>query len=861
MKIKFLLLFAVLLTVSCGEGGQNNPLLDQLFIEITADRDSLYFGDDMEENSMSFNIVNSSLRTLEWQLRYSSPWITDVGIKDGLLESNKSESITVEIDRGKLNPGYNSTFLEILTTDLDKSSDIKISALGYVEPPEETLPLLNTLEPLDISSDKVVLQGEIIDPGYPEYTERGFVISETECPFIGDTGVTSYKTLVNDEEIFSQSVSIKPHTTYYVRAYAVNKLGTAYGNDVSFTSADRITEVATIAVSGITSTSAILNGRIAEEGDPKYTERGFCYSGNNNPMPTIMDSRLQASGSGEGDFSYNIEGLETGKDYYVRAYAIQNGRPVYGDAVRFTTVFNSVSVSTSNVSNIGAMSATFNGIIMEEGEPPYTEKGFCYSKAPDSTPEITDNAVIVDGTGTGSYSYEVDGLELNTTYYVRAYAIQNENVVYGETKQFTTVFEDVSVSTSDVSGITFYSATFNGNILNEGEPPYTEKGFCYGMSSDVPPDMSDNAVTVNGGGTGRFTYDIDGLTPGTTYYVRAFAVQNGKASYGETVSFITPSSRTVISTSEPSEIDVDYARVNAYITSVGHPSYTERGFCYSAYPDVSPDINDNRTPVAGAAVAGEYTSLLSGLERQTTYYVRAYAVQDGEVIYGNTVNFTTVWEYASVTNYGSSNQGLGTVQLNAGVVSQGYPKYTEKGFVYITVDAMEWYEAGGPELQPTLLDNRTPVVSGTDGTGSYSLRLTGVNGNIVCGFRPYLIQGGEPVYGETDYFLSYSLPEVTTYSIVGDSGDPSRAQLNGIIEWQGNPAYTESGFAVSFEDPLPEINTPGVATVKAQASEGTLFASVVTGIPEGRTIYVRAYVRNSNGTAYGKVLTYTNIGL
>lgn len=408
---------------------------------------------------MSFNIVNSSLRTLEWQLRYSSPWITDVGIKDGLLESNKSESITVEIDRGKLNPGYNFTFLEILTTDMDKSSDIKISALGYVEPPEETLPLLNTLEPLDISSDKVVFQGEIIDPGYPEYTERGFVISETECPFIGDTGVTSYKTLVNDEEIFSQSVSIKPHTTYYVRAYAVNKLGTAYGNDVSFTSADRITEVATIAVSGITSTSAILNGRIAEEGDPKYTERGFCYSGNNNPMPTIMDSRLQASGSGEGDFSYNIEGLETGKDYYVRAYAIQNGRPVYGDAVRFTTVFNSVLVSTSNVSNIGAMSATFNGIIIEEGEP-----------------------------------------------------------------------------------------------------PYTEKGFCYGMSSDMPPDMSDNTVTVNGGGIGRFTYDIDGLTPGTTYYVRAYAVQNGKASYGETVSFITSSSRTVISTSEPSEIDYRFIK-------------------------------------------------------------------------------------------------------------------------------------------------------------------------------------------------------------------------------------------------------------------------------------------------------------
>lgn len=859
MKIRLLLLLSILLAVSCGEGGNNNPLLDRLFVEIAADRDSVCFGENTDIVSESFSIVNSSLRTLEWRLEYSCPWISvaNPGLQ-GVLESNKSENITIDIDRNRLNPGYNFAYIEILSVELDKSSKIKVSASGYVEPPEESLPLLNTLEPSEISSDKVTLHGEVVNPGYPEYTERGFVISGTEHPVIGEPGVDSYKALINDDALFSVSVKLSPFNTYFVRAYATNALGTAYGNDISFTTPALASEVMTMAVSDIASTSATLNGTVTERGVPEYSERGFCYTHGDNPNPVITDNKLFVSGSGAGEFSYSIDGLEIGKNYYVRAYVIQDRNVIYGDAVQFTTVFNGVSVSTSEVTDVGATSATFNGMIANEGTPPYSEKGFCYSKEPNNTPDIDDNKIIVDGTGEGSYSCEVNDLELNTTYFVRAYAIQNGNVVYGEAKQFSTLFENVSVSTSSVSNVSFYSATFNGNIIKEGIPSYSEKGFCYSVEPETSPDMSDNVVTVNGGGAGKFIYDIDGLSPRTTYYVRAYAVQNGEIVYGEIVSFTTTFSKTDIVTLEPSEIDIYYAVVNAGIASVGAPPYTERGFCYSTYPDNIPDINDNRTPVSGSGIAGEYTCTLNGLARQTTYYVRAYAVQDGNVVYGNTVNFTTVWETASVTNYGTSNQSLGTIQLNAGIVNQGYPKYTEKGFVYMTMDALEWAEAGGPEFEPTILDGRTPVVSGTTGTGSYSLRLTGVNGNIVCGFRPYLIQGGEPVYGETEYFLSYSLPEVTTYSISGDKDNPSRAQLNGMVDWQGNPAYTETGFAVSFEDSLPEIGSPGVATVKAQASEGTLFASIVTGIPEGRTIYVRAYAKSQIGIAYGKVLTYTS---
>lgn len=759
MKRKYVILLSAFLLLSCSDGDESNPLLDRIFVEIKTDRDSLFFGSDSTINSLSFGIVNGNIRNLEWQLDYSCPWIVEESMaswNEGVLESGEMIDVTVEIDRTKLKPGYNSSILEIISVDLDKITDIKISALRMVDiPEEERLPVLNTLEPSEISSDKAVLQGEIIDAGFPEYTERGFVISESEHPAIGGQGVDSYKATNNEDAIFNTTISISPHTTYYVRAYAVNELGTAYGNDISFTTPDVVTEVATAAVSDLTSTSVTFNGTILEKGIPEYTEKGFCYTDESDSTPEITDIKCSVSGSGEGDFSYDVDGLDIGATYHVRAYAIQNGEVVYGKTVSFTTVFNSVSVSTSNVSNVEATSATFNGFISDVGAPPYTEKGFCYSVV--DNPDISDNKIIVPGTEAGSYSYNINGLDVREKYYVRAYAVQNGETVYGNIVSFTTRFDQTSI------------------------------------------------VTLS-----------------------------------------------------PEEIDVYSAIVYAEISSAGLPPYTERGFCYSASPNSLPDIYDNRIPVSGSGVTGKYSAALNGLYRQTKYYVRAYAVQEGEIVYGNTVNFTTVWEYASVSNNGISNQTLGSVQLNAVISNQGYPKYSEKGFVYLTMDAMEWYDAGGPEFEPTIYDNKTPVISGTTGTGSYSLTLTGIDGNIVCGFRPYLIQDGSAVYGETDYFLSYSLPEVTTYAIVGDENDPSRAQLNAIFEWPGNPSYTEAGFVVSFDNSMPELNMSGVADVPALQIQDAFFASLVTGIPSGMTIYVRAYAKNRYGVSYGNVLTYTN---
>jgi hypothetical protein len=125
-------------------------------------------------------------------------------------------------------------------------------------------------------------------------------------------------------------------TTYYVRAYATNSVGTVYGNEVSFTTLAPVvpTLTATTAISLITSTSAQSGGNVTSDGGATITARGVCWS--TSPSPTISDSKT-TNGSGLGSFSSNITGLTLGVTYYVRSYATNSAGTGYGSQTSFTT--------------------------------------------------------------------------------------------------------------------------------------------------------------------------------------------------------------------------------------------------------------------------------------------------------------------------------------------------------------------------------------------------------------------------------------------------------------------------------------------------------------------------------------------
>ena len=119
-----------------------------------------------------------------------------------------------------------------------------------------------------------------------------------------------------------------------MRAYATNSAGTAYGNEVSFTTAGNLATLTTASPSNVTYTSASVGGTITFSGISSVTQRGVCYGTSTNP--TTANSTTN-DGNGAGSFSSSLTGLTPSTTYYVRAYATNSAGTAYGNEVSFTT--------------------------------------------------------------------------------------------------------------------------------------------------------------------------------------------------------------------------------------------------------------------------------------------------------------------------------------------------------------------------------------------------------------------------------------------------------------------------------------------------------------------------------------------
>ena len=93
--------------------------------------------------------------------------------------------------------------------------------------------------------------------------------------------------------------------------------------------------LSTTEITEITQTTATSGGNITDEGGATVTARGVCWSTSQNP--TISDSKTE-DGTGTGNFTSSISGLEPNTTYYVRAYATNSEGTGYGSELSFTTL-------------------------------------------------------------------------------------------------------------------------------------------------------------------------------------------------------------------------------------------------------------------------------------------------------------------------------------------------------------------------------------------------------------------------------------------------------------------------------------------------------------------------------------------
>ena len=288
--------------------------------------------------------------------------------------------------------------------------------------------------------------------------------------------------------------------------------------------------ILTTVASEITNNSATIGGNVTSNGGASVTARGICRSTTTNP--SLSDS-ITVEGTGSGIFTSNLTGLSASTIYYFRAYATNSEGTAYGNELSFSTATGPPRLTTKDVTSIQATTASSGGNIIDNGGASVTVRGVCWNTT--NNPSLSDS-ITVNGTGTGTFTSNLTGLDPYTLYYVRAYATNSGGTAYGNELSFKTAAGSPRLTTTEVTSIQATTASGGGDITNSGGASVTARGICWSTGQD--PTVADSH-TDEGIGIGSYTSNLTGLLTDTIYNVRAYATNSTGTYYGNQVTFVS----------------------------------------------------------------------------------------------------------------------------------------------------------------------------------------------------------------------------------------------------------------------------------------------------------------------------------
>jgi uncharacterized protein (TIGR02145 family) len=304
--------------------------------------------------------------------------------------------------------------------------------------------------------------------------------------------------------------------------------------------------------------------------------------------------------------------------YYVLAVAGTNK----SDTIKaeITPVFP-ITISTGAVTELAATSAKISGNITSAGGGTVTSRGICWSITQNPT---INNSKTTEGTGAGQYTSTLSGLLAGTTYYARAYGENSRGIVYGSQVTFTTLGPP-TLTTTAVSNITATSATSGGTIISDGGSPIISRGVCWSTTQN--PTL-ENSKTVDESGIGVFTSAITGLTPSTTYYVRAYATNSNGTAYGQQQSLTTSTASIYINGNGVTDIDGNKYRT----VIIGNNEWMAENLQVTKYNDGAIILNgnalsDGQWADLGTSACTDYNKVVANSSQYGKLY-NWYAVND-----------------------------------------------------------------------------------------------------------------------------------------------------------------------------------------------------------------------------------------
>jgi autotransporter-associated beta strand protein len=234
----------------------------------------------------------------------------------------------------------------------------------------------------------------------------------------------------------------------------------------------------------------------------------------------------------------------------------------------------------------------------------------------------------------------------------------------------STVFVGSTLTTTAISSLSNISATSGGNITAALNDSVLVRGVVWSTSSNPTVDLA--TKTIDGTSKGSFTSNITGLTPGTLYYVRAYATNSNSTDYGTQVSFTTQTPPTLNITTTPSSVTASTAISGGNISSANGFTMVTRGVVWST--SANPTIALSTKTAEASTAIGSFTANLTGLTANTTYFIRSYATNTSGTDYGPQTTFTTLTAPTGLTSTDPA--------ISAFAIKQAYPSSTD-GFYWI----------------------------------------------------------------------------------------------------------------------------------------------------------------------------------
>lgn len=316
------------------------------------------------------------------------------------------------------------------------------------------------------------------------------------------------------------------------------------------------------------------------------------------------------------------------------------------------------------------------------------------------------------------------------------------NPSYGQVEDYAVIFTNPpALTTTAASSITASTASSGGNVSAQGSSAVTQRGIVWSIHPN--PTLAENwGYTSDGSGLGNFTSSLTDLMAGTTYYVRAYAINSSETAYGQQETFTTADRAPVLTTTAVTP-SFTTAAGGGNITSDGGLTITARGVIYSTSSGVT--LGNYEGITNDGTGSGVFASTLTGLAANTTYYARAYATNAYSTVLGNEVTFTTLPPDPNQ----AKDITFSNVDLTSMTVSWTNGNRTSRIVIMNTANTFtDPVNGTDPAANPTYGGSGEQVIY--NGTGN-SVAVAGLTEETTYYFRVYEKNGSG---GSTDYSVS-----------------------------------------------------------------------------------------------------------